>query len=1018
MSVKSQQVTREVAAKGAQAAPAVINRVRGSAGNHTMMKENVSEEKSTSKPVSSSQAAFTFQTFIPDRYVPGTGALGYGDSRGFGKPGDSYRTFQQVLVETDENLNEQGAVGPAKAQTGFSKTAVTVVSGHAPSTPLHMAVKRKDSNSVTVVFFGSIKSGAKLGQLLDAIDFKGWINISHVGGKPNYFFSISHDAFPAYEAFINSDPIYRWCYPATSTVEKLEGGGTAIQETRKTGDAPGGVIGHRPKVLIQELNRKMYPKGELYTVKPGDTLSKIALENLGAASRADEIYDENRDVIGDQTHFLEVGMQLVIHKPIDVHNLKEAMVSATDPQGGLMRIKGAALEYIKNHKTTKNFRLDFVAALKEQALNQINAGSSGESLAGVFDEKKKGASSYGGDLKLSDLPNWATLGTFLLGHCYPEVRYTATLTGNSNIGWRLEWAGVWVINDNLDLVGGSDKGSIYNAVSVLATLGWHDVLGGRKRAEIQAKWDDGGTVRILPTSPQIVNDKKVGSKPAVASADQKPVKNNASVLGGAPKTSGTAGVKTKQPAPSLLTQATSAAEGPQSADEIFKLIARLQQNRSIVPEEEKKPIDDAIKSLNAVLSEMAAAKRLNTYKMSGDVNKSVSLPLYTTESDQYSGIRAMTDQRYGLQGKVPAEANKTTVKPNVELSMPVILQPDTTPAGAREATTKGAVNKPIILPSYTKPAPPKKTTAKTKVDVNKPFNPLVYTAPSDQYSSIEPTIKERYGLKDDAVLPYIETPRDYIDYHKSVIKAVFDRSGGFDTGFDFFNPKSWDKLGTEVTSSPKVRAPNRSLTNDYSVLGVGEGITPDNFVNLMLGRFITGVGPENFVFPLNGKVSNEMRGAQIVENTIQQWYRENWEAILAGGTLRQTVGGDFGVLEQWNLFWEKGGFTNVPNFVGSATVTVIPLMTTVSSPGDLLPRNSGEELLVTIKNVTSATSGDLFKHLGVLGVGTAPSFAKDTLNPRKQQYTNTSQTFMFTVKLDRAKVKFLKDKKKWAEETK
>lgn len=44
MSVKSQQVTKEARAKRAQAAPAVIARVRGFAGNHTMMREQSPRE--------------------------------------------------------------------------------------------------------------------------------------------------------------------------------------------------------------------------------------------------------------------------------------------------------------------------------------------------------------------------------------------------------------------------------------------------------------------------------------------------------------------------------------------------------------------------------------------------------------------------------------------------------------------------------------------------------------------------------------------------------------------------------------------------------------------------------------------------------------------------------------------------------------------------------------------------------------------------------------------------------------
>lgn len=481
---------------------------------------------------SPSSATFAFQTFIPDRFVPGGMGLAYGDSRGFGKPGDSYRTFQQIVVEPDQALNTQGIITPAIALTGFSKTAITLVSGHSPSAPLKMMARRRDANSVTVVFQGSITNGAKFGGGLAAIDFTGWINIFRGNTKPTYVMSIRHDAFPAYEAFINGDPIYRWCYPASSTVDKLDGVGS-IADTRRTGDATGGVIGHRPKVLLQEIKRKRYPKGVEYVVKPGDTLSKIALENLGAASRADEIYDENRDVIGDETHVLRVGMKLIVHKPVDVHSLAEAMLSATDPQGGLMRIKGEALDYIMKHQTSESFRRDFERHLRDQISLRLKYGDAVGNLEGVYDQRSFGASSYGGDLSLADIKNWATLGTFLIGHCYPEVRYHAKFKGDRN-GGTVEWIGIWVINDNLDLVGGSDKGGIYNWVSTFATLGWHDLLGGRKRAHLQAKWHDKGSI-IIPSTWQVftaVADKTRVAKPTSVMIAEQYFKDHPSTGGG------------------------------------------------------------------------------------------------------------------------------------------------------------------------------------------------------------------------------------------------------------------------------------------------------------------------------------------------------------------------------------------------------------------------------------------------------------------------------------------------------
>lgn len=192
-----------------------------------------------------SEAVFTFQTFIPNKYVPGTNGLAYGDDRDFGKPGDSYRTFQQIVVQTDERLSAAAIEGSVVARTGESKTTVPFTSGHASTAPLHMTAERRDSHSVTVLFTGSIKHGAIGGGLFPAIDFTGAIVISSSGAKQAYGFYASHDAFPAYEAFIDDKAIYRWSYPVGSTVADLVGSGTAVQGRRKTGDAPGGIVANR-----------------------------------------------------------------------------------------------------------------------------------------------------------------------------------------------------------------------------------------------------------------------------------------------------------------------------------------------------------------------------------------------------------------------------------------------------------------------------------------------------------------------------------------------------------------------------------------------------------------------------------------------------------------------------------------------------------------------------------------------------------------------------------------------------
>ncbi|HEX9268171.1 MAG TPA: LysM peptidoglycan-binding domain-containing protein [Candidatus Limnocylindria bacterium] len=51
-------------------------------------------------------------------------------------------------------------------------------------------------------------------------------------------------------------------------------------------------------------------KPKTYTVDSGDNLSAIAKQELGDANRWREIYDLNKDVIGDNPDLIQPGMEL------------------------------------------------------------------------------------------------------------------------------------------------------------------------------------------------------------------------------------------------------------------------------------------------------------------------------------------------------------------------------------------------------------------------------------------------------------------------------------------------------------------------------------------------------------------------------------------------------------------------------------------------------------------------------------------------------------------------------------
>jgi nucleoid-associated protein YgaU len=55
---------------------------------------------------------------------------------------------------------------------------------------------------------------------------------------------------------------------------------------------------------------KTETKTKTYTVDSGDNLSAIAKQELGDANRWREIYELNKDVIGDNPDLIQPGMEL------------------------------------------------------------------------------------------------------------------------------------------------------------------------------------------------------------------------------------------------------------------------------------------------------------------------------------------------------------------------------------------------------------------------------------------------------------------------------------------------------------------------------------------------------------------------------------------------------------------------------------------------------------------------------------------------------------------------------------
>lgn len=64
------------------------------------------------------------------------------------------------------------------------------------------------------------------------------------------------------------------------------------------------------KVAGSEKEAPADKEAKSYTIKGGDTLSDIAQEQLGDANRWKEIYEMNKDVIGDNPDTIHPGKKL------------------------------------------------------------------------------------------------------------------------------------------------------------------------------------------------------------------------------------------------------------------------------------------------------------------------------------------------------------------------------------------------------------------------------------------------------------------------------------------------------------------------------------------------------------------------------------------------------------------------------------------------------------------------------------------------------------------------------------
>lgn len=227
--------------------------------------------------------------------------------------------------------------------------------------------------------------------------------------------------------------------------------------------------------------------------------------------------------------------------------------------------------------------------------------------------------------------------------------------------------------------------------------------------------------------------------------------------------------------------------------------------------------------------------------------------------------------------------------------------------------------------------------------------------------------------------------------HTQTIDNVFEKSGGCEL---FDQHDNTDKIGRTVDgispgSIPDLRASPSGVqwgeyTNDNRATYISPTVSGSEigWINLMLGHMIEGTGPENYVFPMDGYVSNFMRNSQILDYAFMEWYRAGTPDYFSW---KPAYGASEQILDVFqNMSWPpQNSVLTMPNFVGSADI--------------YFKKVDAYTIEVLIFNVTSVTSGDYHKHYSWHG-SWPESSARDPNNftGYAQPYTNISQSFNLT----------------------
>lgn len=145
-------------------------------------------------------------------------------------------------------------------------------------------------------------------------------------------------------------------------------------------------------------------------------------------------------------------------------------------------------------------------------------------------------------------------------------------------------------------------------------------------------------------------------------------------------------------------------------------------------------------------------------------------------------------------------------------------------------------------------------------------------------------------------------------------------------------------------------------------------------VGTLMQNFATGEGPENYNFPLNGKISSQFWSSDILNNAVNDFTK----GVLKDGESKQYP---FGAKELAKDTLRNGTIFNITGLVGSGQITI---------------KKTSTKIQIRIFNITSLSSGDLIKNPGNDNTW-SNSYVRDSnqITP----YGNISQTFNLSIPL-------------------